>query len=90
MAAVFNLQTREALQFRPITGAAAADAIFANTYRGEYLGPVGDPSSHWQAAIRLIRTIPLLELSRPRDLGGLADQIEPIVELVRQIDVTAG
>ena len=64
--------------------------IFANTYRGEYLRSVGHPSIHWQTVMQLIRAVPLFQLSRPRDLRGLAEQVGGVVDFVRQIDAKAG
>lgn len=90
VAAVLALRGGEILQFRPITGSEAAEVIFANTYRGEYLQAAGNPSMHWEATISLIRKVPLFELSRPRNLSRLGGDIGRIAEFVRQLETKAG
>jgi hypothetical protein len=86
VAAVLDLRTEESVQFRPMIGSEAVEAIFANTYRGEYLQAAGQPSAHWQAAVGLIRGVAVFELSRPRELGRLAGDVGRIAEFVRQLE----
>ena len=83
---MLDLRTGESVQFRPMIGSEAVDAIFANTYRGEYLQAAGQPSAHWQAAVGLIRGVAVFELSRPRELGRLAGDVGRIAEFVRQLE----
>lgn len=63
--------------------------LFANTYRGEYLRPAGRPSIHWRAAMDLIRSVALFELSRLPDLQMVATHPERIAKFIRQVDAKA-
>jgi hypothetical protein len=90
LAAVLDLCVGEARKFRPIVGSEAADVIFANTYRGEYLNAAGHPASHWRTVIGLVRDVPIFELSRPRKLGELGTDVDRIAEFIRQGDAKAG
>lgn len=89
MAAILKLSVGQALEFRPVVGSKAADIIFANTYRGEYLRLAGQPSLHWQAAIQLLRHVPVYVLNRSREWGRLADDVGRIAEFVGQSDAKA-
>ena len=51
-----------------LSGANAAAALVANTYRVEYLDFAGDRLAHFTASTRLAERIPVLRLSRSRDL----------------------
>ena len=39
----------------PLHGIEAADAVFANTYRGGYLAKTSGHKQHWESAVRLVR-----------------------------------
>lgn len=65
LAAVYLLETAEELSITGLSGAAAADACFANTYRGEEVRRSGSPQSHWRACMRLLQAVPLFRLRRP-------------------------
>jgi Uncharacterised nucleotidyltransferase len=51
-----------------LSGASAAAALVANTYRVEYLDFTGHRLAHFAASTRLAETVPVLRLARARDL----------------------
>jgi hypothetical protein len=52
-------------------GAAAVEALVANTYRGGYLPLMGRTGPHLLACARLARAVPVFEAARPWDLAGM-------------------
>jgi hypothetical protein len=90
LAALFHLCAGEAFHLRPVIGSEAADIVFANTYRGEYVQPAGRPAAHWDAAMRLIQRTPIFEFCRPVDLARLGVDLARIVEFIRRNDAKAG
>lgn len=90
LAAVLLLSEGQSLAFRRVLGSAAMDAVFANTYRGEYVQRAGRPSTHWEGVIRLIGVAPILEFVRPRDLQNLAEQVRMIANFIRQGETKVG
>ena len=84
LAAIYRLSEGSGLGFRKLEGAAAAEAVFANTYRGSYLRAVGDPISHWAQSTRLLGAIPVFEFSRPRDLARISTDLDLVIDHVRK------
>ncbi len=79
LAAIYQLADGEDLRVRKLEGAEAADAIFANTYRGGYVRSAGDPQAHWLASVQLISSTPIFELSRPWDLARIGAHLDEII-----------
>lgn len=79
LAAVYQLATGNSVAVRRLGGSEAAEAIFANTYRGQYVRSAGNPHTHWSASLGLISSTPIFELSRPWDLNGIADHLAGII-----------
>jgi hypothetical protein len=67
---VYLLQRGKAAIAR-LQGAAAVEALVANTYRGGYVPLMGRQAPHLLACARLARAIPVFEATRPWDLTGL-------------------
>ncbi|GAA4017713.1 hypothetical protein GCM10022280_16260 [Sphingomonas swuensis] len=67
LGAIYVLEDAAELAIEPLTGAAAAEALFANTYRGGYVGQAGAPG-HWRTVTRLLGLVPMFRLRRPFDL----------------------
>jgi hypothetical protein len=80
LAAVYLLETGDEFLVQPITGVEAADAVFANTYRGAYLSAIGNLQEHWLSAIRLVRHVPAYRVCRAWDLTRLDDQYGQLVD----------
>jgi hypothetical protein len=72
----------QAAQFSiaPLTGLEAADAVFANTYRGSYIGTANSPVNHWTNSVRLVRTTPIFTASRIWGLSRLGEQSQLLLD----------
>jgi hypothetical protein len=68
-----------------LTGVAAADAVFANTYRGVYVPAAKGQRSHWLSAVRLVQTTPVFSATREWDPTKLDAQCELLLDEVRSI-----
>jgi hypothetical protein len=79
LAAIYLLDRAEEFSIAPLTGIEAADAVFANTYRGEYLAKTSGHKQHWESAIRLVRATPVFRAIRQWDLKSLEDQCSPLL-----------
>jgi hypothetical protein len=74
LAAIYLLDRKDRFSIVPLPGIEAADAIFANTYRGEYLTQTSGHREHWESAIRLVRATPVFRAIRQWDPTSLEDQ----------------
>jgi hypothetical protein len=74
LAAIYLLDHGDATSIEPMEGIEAADALFANTYRGRFVSAGGDPRLHWEACLRLIRTTPIFRAVRGWDLDRIDEQ----------------
>ena len=87
LAAVYVLDRGETQQIRPIAGSAAVDAVFANTYRGDYIETVGSSRDHWAATVKLVQHVPIFHADRR---WGLPDLDEQSAALLRHAKDVAG
>ena len=71
LGAIYVLEDGPEIAFSSVKGAAAAAMLFDHTYRGEYLERAGEAVGHWQAVTRLVSSVPVFSLQRPRDLSRL-------------------
>lgn len=71
LGAVYVLGDGPEVAIRRLGGAAAAEALFDHTYRGEYVERVDGAAGHWRAVAMLAGSVPVFSLSRPRDLAQL-------------------
>jgi hypothetical protein len=61
--ACYLLSNAEQAAILPLTGVDAADAYFANTYRGHFVPPEM-MKSYWKNSLQLVRQTPLFEVRR--------------------------
>ena len=80
LAAIYELAKGEGLEIWQRRGSEAADAVIANTYRGEYVALVGNVRGHWESCIQLVQRTPVFRLERPWDLETGAHVAERILE----------
>jgi hypothetical protein len=80
LAAVYLLARSDTLSIEPLTGVAAAEAVFANTYRGAYVPMTGSSHDHWSAAVQLIRKTPVFRACRKWGLDDLNEQCAGLIE----------
>lgn len=85
LAAVYLLERSETLNIEPLTGVAAAEAVFANTYRGVFVPKTGSSHDHWSASIQLIGGAPIYRAQRRWGLDDMAEQFAGLLEHVEQV-----
>lgn len=74
LAAIYLLERGDRFAVTSVTGASAAELLFANTYRGSYLSLVNGKQQHWQSAIKLVQSVPVFRAVRSWDLTKLHEQ----------------
>ncbi|MBA3512360.1 hypothetical protein [Sphingomonas sp.] len=85
LAAVYLLERGESLAIEPLTGLVAAEAIFANTYRGAYVPLTRSSHDHWSASVKLVRNTPVFCAKRRWGLEDLAEQYSALLEHALQV-----
>ena len=85
LAAIYLLGRSEGLDIERLTGVAAAEAIFANTYRGLFVPLTGSSQDHWTACVRLVRSTPVFRAGRRWGLDELAGQYAGLLEHAEQL-----
>lgn len=79
LASIYTLEEGPQLKISQLNGVEAAEAVFANTYRGAYVAKVGNSRLHWESCLELIRRTPIYRLSRAWGLQRLGADAEQIV-----------
>lgn len=79
LAGIYVLGTGDKLTIAHLQGVEAAEAVFANTYRGAYLSSVGNSRLHWEACLKLIGRTPIHLLVRKWSLSRLSSEGERII-----------
>jgi len=85
LAAVYLLERSETLKIEPLTGIAAHEAIFANTYRGAFVPKARSSHEHWSACVQLVRNTPIFRAGRRWGLGDLNEQCSGLLEHALQV-----
>ena len=83
LAALFVLERADKLAIERLNGVAAAEAVFANTYRGAFVTAARQEQSHWSACMRLVQRTPVYRLARPRGLELLDQHCRELVDFLR-------
>lgn len=65
LGAIIELAAGEHIRIDRLSGVKALEALFANTYRGQYMSMAGGAEAHWEACVRLVSGIPVFRLERP-------------------------
>lgn len=60
-------------------GVDALEAVYANTYRGGFVGVTGTAQLHWESCLQLIRTVPVLRTVRPHSLPELGHHARSMI-----------
>jgi hypothetical protein len=74
LAAIYLLDNGEQGRVDSIAGIEAAEALFANTYRGRFVAEAGDPKLHWESCIRLVQATPIFRAIRVRGLERMDEE----------------
>jgi hypothetical protein len=80
LAGVYLLGTSDKLDISRLRGLEAAEAVFANTYRGSYVPAVGNVELHWELCVQLVTKTPVFSLLRTWDLTRISGEIGQLVE----------
>jgi hypothetical protein len=64
LAGVYALSSADDFSIEALDGVAAAEAIFANTYRGHYIDGAEQARNHWQSSLKLISATPIFSAAR--------------------------
>jgi hypothetical protein len=90
LGAVYLLEASETFHVERVSGAEAADVIFANTYRGHYVQAANSEVAHWTSVMQLIRTTPVFRVARPWSLEQLDAVGHRILEHVEAVAAMQG
>jgi len=74
LAAVYVLDRGDQFSVARMGGAAAAEAVFANTYRGNFIGHAGTAQVHFRTCTELANAIPVYRLCRAWGLAAMDRQ----------------
>lgn len=85
LALLFDLRQGAEVRFDRLSALAATDLIFAHTYRGHLVEEVGRQGEHWQAAVDLVRTVPIYAVERPWDAAAFDRHCLEILDGVRAL-----
>lgn len=85
LAAIYLLERGAEFSIAPLHGVEAADAVFANTYRGEYLAKTSRQKQHWESAVRLVCGTPVFRAIRRWDLTALEEQCSRLLHHARKL-----
>ena len=80
LAAVYLLERSDDLRIELLAGVAAAEAVFANTYRGGLVSVTGSNEDHWSACMQLVRTVPIFRAGRRLGLDRLGEQAGELLQ----------
>lgn len=84
LTAIYVLERGAETSIVPLRGIEAADAIFANTYRGEYVPKTAGQKGHWESAVRLVRGTPVFRAIRQWDAAALDEQCSRLFDHARE------
>lgn len=85
LSAIYLLARGDQFGLSPLTGMEAAEAVFANTYRGRYVESMNQQRPHWEATLKLIRATPIFRLERRWDHRLMREDIEPVIAHARSL-----
>jgi hypothetical protein len=85
LAGIYLLERSESLTIERLTGVAAAEAVFANTYRGLLIPLTGSTHNHWTASVQLVRSTPVFRAGRRWGLDLLAEEYSGLLEHAEQM-----
>jgi hypothetical protein len=88
LAAIYLLDQGGEFSIVPLRGIGAADAVFANTYRGGYLAKTSGQKEHWESAVRLVRGTPVFRAIRQWDPTVLEEQCSRLLHHAQELSRT--
>ena len=85
LAAVYLLGRSEGVSIDRLHGVEAADAVLANTYRGQYIPVTDSMREYWQSCVRLVQNTPVFSAKRSWGFCQLDEQSEQMLEHARKL-----
>lgn len=82
---IFCLEKGGIFSIEPLSGTSAVEALFAHTYRGQFVSEVGDPGRHWQACVSLAQAVPILFVRRTMDKARMDEENAALLTFVRSL-----
>jgi hypothetical protein len=82
LAAIYLLAEGDGGRVERLSGVEAAEALFANTYRGRFVAEAGNPKIHWESCVRLVRSTPIFRATRRWGLQWLEEGTRRLLEHV--------
>lgn len=79
LAAIVTLAWADKVSMARLSGADAVGALVSNTFRGVLVEPMGIAAAHLLRCAAVARAVPVMRLSRPRDLAELATTIDAVL-----------
>jgi hypothetical protein len=73
LSAIVELADGRKTELTRLTGVEAVNALFANTYRGTFVASTGDAKVHWETCLRLVESVRVLRLHRPKTVAAIAE-----------------
>ena len=83
LTALYLLARGDDFAVERLTGLDAAEAVFANTYRGAYVGVTDGHRAHWQSCVDLVRLVPIHRVTRRWGFDGFDEQGRRLIEHLR-------
>ena len=87
LAGIYLLAQGDLATVDRLAGVEAADALFANTYRGRFVAEAGDPKMHWEACVRLVQSTPIFRAVRHWGLDRLEEESSRLLDHARSLAV---
>jgi hypothetical protein len=84
LAAIYLLEQGEQFKAARLQGVRATDALYANTYRGQFLDGTQQARNHWEVCLKLIETTPIFLVSRRWGFDEYDDQAGRLLDQVRK------
>lgn len=85
LAAVYLLERGKEFRVEQLEPVSSIDAVYANTFRGGYIGSTSNSEIHWQNCLRLVRSTPIFRLFRPWSLTRYDEIGEAILSNARSV-----
>jgi hypothetical protein len=85
VAALYVLEQGDKFAVEPLAGIAAAQALFAHSYRGGYLAVIGGQEAHWRLCLRLIQAVPVFRARRRWDVAAMDEENAALLDHVKRI-----
>lgn len=82
---VFLLDVAERFDIVRMDGVAAADAIFANTYRGASVAMTDSMTDYWKSCVQLVQTTPLFRVNRRWGFPDFDSECSAILDYVERL-----